>query len=63
ARLKECDLVATAVVKGALIQAVGTEPDVFKTAGGNDLSRKTLLQSMLPVTFTCYPPGNAQRLL
>jgi YVTN family beta-propeller protein len=61
AQAQECDLVASAVINGKLTQGYAQSATRFVVAGGTEISKDQLLDA-LPVTFTCYPPGNAQRL-
>jgi hypothetical protein len=62
AQAQECDLVASAVIDGKSVQAVAQSATQFAMPGNATVSRDQLLQQ-LPVTFTCYPPGNAERLM
>lgn len=62
-QLHECDVVASTVIKSKQIQAIANSATQFVTTSNQSISRDALLQTNYPVTFTCYPPGNAQRLL
>lgn len=63
AELKECDLVASAVIRGAQQQLMLNDAEVFVARSGATVSKQALLEKNLPATFTCYPPGNGKRIL
>ena len=61
--LPQGDLVVSAVINGNPKQGRAQGAGRFAFADGTELSVDQLLQDeILPVTFTCYPVGNARRL-
>jgi len=61
AQAQACDLVATAVVGHTQQRLLFDDQAQFSGSQVDGISQQRLLEDHLPVTFTCYPPGNGLR--